>query len=202
MPSDPQHHHRRSIRLPGYDYAQTGAYFITVCTHARQPILGKIADGVMYPNRLGIIVWACWRDLPRHYPHVVLDAFVVMPNHVHGIIVLVWVGAGSLAGVDGRPGMGCGTAAGCASADADKPAPTTTTDRHPLGEVVRAFKTYSARGINRTRGTPDQPVWQRNYYEHIIRDDAELTRIREYIESNPLAWDLDEENLTHPIGDR
>ena len=88
MTYDPERHHRRSIRLPGYDYAQPGAYFVTICSHNGEPLFGEVIDGVMHPNRFGRIGQVCWSDLPRHYPHVVLDEFVVMPTHVHQIIVL------------------------------------------------------------------------------------------------------------------
>ncbi len=89
MHYDPGRHHRRSIRLKGYDYSQAGAYFVTICVADGQSLLGEVVDGVMRMSRFGEIVQTCWDDLPRHYPHVQLDAFVVMPNHVHGVIMLV-----------------------------------------------------------------------------------------------------------------
>jgi REP element-mobilizing transposase RayT len=178
MKYDPQCHHRRSIRLKGYDYTQAGVYFITICTQDRACLFGEVVGGEMRVNPLGEIVAWTWNDLPNHNPHVELDAFVVMPNHVHGIIVIVDnpVGAGS------------------------EPAPTmamVTIRRHGLPEIVRQFKTFSARRINALRGTPGIPVWQRNYYEHIIRDEESLKRIREYIANNPMQWALDREN---PVG--
>ncbi|MBN1886714.1 MAG: transposase [Thermoflexales bacterium] len=173
---DPQHHHRRSIRLKGYDYAQAGAYFVTLCVQNRECALGYVVDGGMVLNDAGQIVQACWDDLPNHYPHIQLDAFVVMPNHVHGIIVLV---------DDVRMGLvGAGL----------KPAPTTPAKQHGLPEIVRAFKTFSARRINLIRGTPGQAFWQCNYYERVIRDEAELDRARRYIETNPAQWQTDTEN--------
>jgi len=176
MRYDPQKHHRRSIRLKGYDYSQAGAYFITICTKDRACLFGEVVDGEMRLNALGQIVQDVWHDLPNHV-NVVLDAFVVMPNHVHGIVIIpddtvVVVGAGS------------------------EPAPTTT--RHGLPEIVRQFKTFSARRINELRGTPGLPVWQRNYYEHIIRNEESLHRIRAYIANNPLKWALDRENPVWP----
>ena len=160
--------HRRSIRLPGYDYSQPGAYFVTICVHGRRPILGDISGGQLRISRYGEIVQACWDNLPSHYIHVELDAFVVVPNHIHGIIRLTdAVGAGF------------------------KPAPT---KRHALPEIVRAFKTFSARRINAMRAAAGAPVWQRNYYEHVIRNDDELRVIRAYILNNPLGWDRDPEN--------
>ena len=168
MTHDPERRHRRSIRLKGYDYAQAGAYFVTVCTQDRVCLFGNVVDGKMRLNAVGQMVQAAWGDLPNHYPHVELDEFVIMPNHVHGIIFIV--GAGF------------------------KPAPTIPIKCHGLAEIVRAFKTFSARRINQHLGMSGVPVWQRNYYEHIIRDESSLNRIRQYILDNPLRWTLDREN--------
>ncbi len=179
MPSryDPTKHHRHSIRLRGYDYALSGAYFITIVSKNRECILGEIVNGEMHLNDFGSIVQSCWDDLPRHYPHVMLDAFAVMPNHAHGIVVLHG---------DGFVGAGL------------RPAPTAATiaKRHPLPEIVRAFKSFAARRINELCDTTGTSVWQRNYYEHIVRDEDELNRIRYYIETNPVRWELDRENLS------
>jgi len=153
----------------------------------------------MHLNEYGRIVRDVWFDLPNHVSNVVLDAFVVMPNHVHGIVVIVngdVVGVG----VDGTDSVGAGSEP-APTATTTTPAPTTTaeptptpTKRHGLPEIVRQFKTFSARRINEHRGTTGKPVWQRNYYEHIIRDDASLNRIRQYILNNPIKWALDKEN--------
>ena len=106
---------------------------------------------------------AAWNDLPKHFPGLLLDAFVVMPNHVHGILFLTPTASGA-------------------------------PPRHRLGEIVRAFKAYSARRINARRNTPGCSVWQRNYHERIVRDEEELARIRRYIAENPAAWPSDPEN--------
>ena len=212
---DPNVHDRRSIRLKGYDYAQPGAYFVTICTREHVPLFGEIAEGEMRLNRYGQIVKACWRDLPGHYAHVSLDAFVVMPNHVHGIIVLtdedegIVVGAGvdvgaavgAGLGADADAGAGMGVGAGL------RPAPTATpasaesehanprhARRHGLPEIVRAFKSFSARRINAVRDAQSSRVWQRNYYDHVIRNDRELWAIQEYIANNPAQWAVDREN--------
>ncbi len=167
---DPEIHHRRSIRVKGYDYSQAGAYFITMCVRERECLLGEVVDGKVQPSGIGAVVEACWRDLPRHYAHVDLGEFVIMPNHVHGIIILT---------SDVGDNVGAGF----------KPAPT---KRHGLTEVVRAFKTFSTRRINVLRETPGLQLWQRNYYERIIRDEAELGRISQYIVDNPARWLEDE----------
>jgi len=179
---NPDIHHRRSIRLKGYDYTRAGAYFVTICALERECLFGDIVDGMMVMNQFGDLVEAAWHDLPSHYPWVALDRFVVMPNHVHGIIVLD--GTITLVGAGFKP-------AHHDYADIDragfKPAPTSD-KRHGLPEMVRAFKTFSARSINGTRNSSGVPVWQRNYYEHVIRDDADYSRIAEYVVTNPQRW--------------
>jgi putative transposase len=147
-----QIHHRRSIRLRGYDYSQAGAYFITVCTHNRELSLEN------EPMREAVCL--AWHVLPLRFPCVALDEFVIMPNHVHGILVLK----------------------GAASS-----APT-------LGHVIRAFKSISAIEANRASGRVGQPLWQRNYYEHVIRDEDELNAVRQYVRENPLKWAEDPDN--------
>lgn len=179
MNYDPERHHRRSIRLKEYDYAQAGGYFITLCTHDRVCLFGEVANGEMRLNGLGQIVQTAWNDLPEHYAAVQLDAFVVMPNHLHGILFIL----------DDPSGIGAGVAgAGL------KPAPAGNRRRHGLPEMVRAFKTFSARRINAIRRTPGTPVWQRNYYEHVIRNEESLQRIRQYVLDNPARWEYDREN--------
>ena len=168
---DPDQHHRRSVRLRGYDYSQPGTYFLTVCTHDRECLFGDVLDGEITFNEAGRIIDECWHDLPDHYPYVALDAFVVMPNHVHGLVVLQdTVGAGL------------------------KPAHARREERYALPEIVRGFKTFSARRINRVTGRIGQPIWQRNYYEHVIRNEADLDSIREYIVGNPAKWREDPDN--------
>jgi REP element-mobilizing transposase RayT len=161
MKFNPEIHHRHSIRLKGYDYSQAGAYFVTIVTHDREPILGEIVNREMRLNKNGRIVEYAWLDLPKHYRNVVLGAFIIMPNHLHCIIILT--------DHDGK--------------------------RYPLSEIVRAFKSFSARRINALRNTQGVPVWQRNYYEHIIRNEQEHERIYNYILVNPLNWENDDENV-------
>jgi REP element-mobilizing transposase RayT len=162
-------HDRRSLRLRGYDYAQAGAYFVTICTQDRLCLLGDIIEGEMQLNDAGRMVRSVWEGLPDRFPGMELDAFVVMPNHVHGIAVFV-------AAVLALPGDN-----GAASS-----APT-------LGDVVRAFKSLSAIHVNRLFMRSGS-LWQRNYYDHVIRNERELDKIREYIATNPLKWALDREN--------
>jgi putative transposase len=207
---DPRIHHRRSIRLKGYDYSQPGAYFVTLVAHQRQSIFGEVANGVMHLNQCGEILHQVWLELPRHYPHVSLDAFILMPNHIHGVLVLrEYDGRGGTFGHVSPPDGGRGGSVGRGSMpantisgedllpDMDQTRPYHV--RHGLPEIVRAFKSFSARRINVLRKTPNIPVWQRNYYEHIVRDQSELNRIKQYILDNPMKWAEDKENPTLSI---
>lgn len=197
---DPNIHHRRSTRLRDYDYAQAGAYFVTICAQHRECLFGEIVDGAMVLNAAGKMVQSVWDTLPNRYTHVALDAFVVMPNHIHGILVLT--------DPVGAPLVGAQTLVG-AKILVDDPSGTATrapTTRAPtrgaptmLGGVVGAYKSLTTVeyvcGI-KTMGWQRFPgkIWQRNYYEHIIRNETDLARIREYIENNPIQWALDSEN--------
>jgi putative transposase len=190
MAYDPERHHRpfdpaqgkRSIRLKGYDYAQPGVYFVTICVREQTCALGDVVNGEMVLSDAGHVVRVCWDDLPNHYPHVQLDAFIIMPNHVHGVIVLVdddtVVGAGFKPAPTTKPA----------------PAPKPAIKRHGLPEIVRAFKSFSARRINEMHDTAGAPFWQRGFYEHIVRNERELDAIRRYILDNPLKWALDRDN--------
>jgi len=181
MRYDPEKHHRRSIRLKGYEYTRAGAYFVTICTKDRACLFGDVSDGVTRLNQMGHIVRQCWLAIPDHFPHVLLDEFVVMPNHVHGIIVIM---ATHIVGARHAVPLQFGKQEQFA-----KPVPGS------IPTIVRSFKSAATKRINEHRGTPGAPVWQHNYYEHIIRNDGSLHRIREYIATNPLRWHLDRENI-------
>lgn len=186
---DPLRHHRRSIRLKGYDYTQAGAYFVTMCAHGRECLFGDIANGVVRLNDCGRIAAAGWNALPRHFAHATLDAFVIMPNHLHGLVLLSAQGKGET--FAGRPSDRAG--AGAANASPQRP---NGTQPGSLGAILQNFKSISTRKINTLRATPGAPVWQRNYYERIVRDDRALNAIRHYIANNPLKWALDRDNPT------
>ena len=181
---DPKRRHRRSIRLKGYDYTQPGAYFVTICTHNRAPLFGRVVDGDMVLNVFGEMVWEEWFRTAQVRPYVELfsDEFVVMPNHVHGII---WIMGDPLVGAQRR----------CAPT---KPKPGGITPNNvalgSLGAIIRSFKSAVTRRINEMRDTPGARVWQRNYYEHIVRSEQALDLIRQYIIQNPLRWHLDRYN--------
>lgn len=166
MPFDPTIRRRRSIRLKGYDYRQPGAYFVTICTHRGASLFGEVIDGQVVLNAIGRIALDSWEWLATQYDYVDLDEYVIMPNHMHGILMIT---------VDGR--------------GSSRTASTNT--RKPLGRLIGAFKTVSTKSTNQLRNTPGQPVWQRNYYEHVIRSNNALNRIRAYIHYNPAKWHLD-----------
>jgi REP element-mobilizing transposase RayT len=199
-------HDRRSLRLNGYDYAQAGAYFVTICTQDRACLLGDIVDGEMQLNAAGSEVQAVWNELPRRFAHLELDAFVVMPNHIHGIIVIRGRGESCIRPDDcqqqdsgdqkDRPygtnhvhGIATFVGAGLALPEEKGAASSAPT----LADVVRAFKSLSAIRVNRLI-MRSGPLWQRNYYEHVVRNERELDKIREYVATNPLKWALDREN--------
>jgi REP element-mobilizing transposase RayT len=174
MNNNLQRPHRRSVRLTGYDYSQAGAYFITTCVQDRMLLFGEVVDGEMRLNEYGEIVRREWERTGKIRQDVGIDAFVIMPNHFHGIIVI-------------DPGRGT-----------LQRAPTTERFGKPTSNTIptiaRLFKSTTTRQINEHRGTPSIAVWQRNYYEHMVRSEKSLNRIRQYIADNPLQWAMDREN--------
>ncbi|MBC7263536.1 MAG: hypothetical protein H5T64_04160 [Chloroflexi bacterium] len=174
MTHDPEKHHRRSIRLQDYDYSQPGAYFLTICTQDQQCLFGEIVDGEMQLNDAGRMIARWWEELPNKFPSAETDEYVVMPNHFHGIVIIV----GADLCVRPDPGTHVGV---------------------PLPEMVQWFKTMTTneyiRGVKQHGWHPfPGKLWQRNYYEHVIRNEQSLHRIREYIATNPQRWSLDKEN--------
>jgi len=180
MTYDPARHHRRSIRLPAYDYTQPGAYFVTVVTHQRQCLFGEIVDGQVLVSSYGEAVGEEWLRSTQIRREMQLDAFVVMPNHIHGIVII-----GETVGAHGRAPL---------HRAAPHRAPLPHRAPRSIGSFVAGFKSAVTRRINEMRGTPRLPVWQPNYYEHVIRDEEELNRIRQYIIENPARWEDDVEN--------
>ena len=169
-------HHRKSIRLRGYDYSQNGAYFVTICTKDRELYFEK------YRGLQGIVRQQ-WEELPQGFPNLTLDEFIIMPNHVHGIFI---VGTGRSA-----KNVGATLAVAQNNGAGARPAPT-------VGEIVGTFKSLCIHDwlthIKEKKIDVAGKLWQRNYYEHVIRNEDELNKIREYIQNNPLKWDLDKEN--------
>lgn len=185
-------HHRKSIRLKGFDYTQPGAYFVTIAAWQREPLFAEVVDGKVLINPSGKVLDYYWNTLPLHFP-VEIDAYVIMPNHIHAILFIVDPGVGAKR-PEGIESLEDTFAPGCF-------APTRPDDGRPrgtipgsLGAIVQNFKSNTTREINRLRQKRGIPVWQRNYYERVIRNDSELDRIRLYIQDNPRRWAEDEEN--------
>ncbi len=156
---------RPSLRLPDYDYAQPGGYFVTICTLDRVCRFGEIRDGEMCLNDAGRMISTVWEALPQRFPHVTLDAFVVMPNHLHGIVMIQ----------EYRAGQGLGQIIGAFKSIA--------TSRYIAGVRRDGWQRFDGR------------LFQDNYFEHVIRNAASLDRIRQYILANPLRWEDDPERL-------
>ena len=168
---------RRSTRLSRFDYARQGAYFVTLCTRNRACLFGDIQNGEMRLNETGELANKMWNEIPTHFPHVEIDASVIMPNHLHGVIVIPHAPVG---------------------ATHASPLPSGPPKRS-LGAIIGAYKSAVSRHANRLGllsglGLSRRSIWQRNYYDHVIRDDASLARIRQYIADNPFRWPEDPEN--------
>jgi REP element-mobilizing transposase RayT len=172
--SKPEYPQRKILRLPHYDYTRAGGYFVTLCMRNHACALGDIEGGKMKLSRLGRIVEDCWGAIPIHFSNVELDIYTVMPNHLHGILIFAR-----------RAGGAC-------------PAPTKQRRAKPatssLSAVVGSFKSAVTKKVNTIQNTPGRTFWQRGYYEHVIRNEADCDRIREYICHNPDRWAEDEEN--------
>ncbi len=173
-PFNPHIHHRHTIRLAGYDYSRAGAYFLTLCAHHHKNIFGTIVDDGIELNACGRIVYDEWLKSAKIRREIELDEFIIMPDHLHGIVIIH--------DIDRR---------------GDRPVAPTNPDvvENPMGpkpksiaSFVAGFKSATTKRINEIRHTPGTSAWQRNYYEHIIRNEIELHRIREYIKYNPVNW--------------
>jgi REP element-mobilizing transposase RayT len=187
MSYEPAIHHRRSILLPGYDYAQAGGYYVTICAHYRRCLFGEVVAGRVRLGKLGEIVREEWLRACEVRPGVKPDAWVVMPNHVHGVVI---VGAHGNAPLPLGRRWPEGERAHCC-------APLRRPPRS-LGALISGFKGAVTRRVARSLGSRSLPVWQRGYYEHVVRDDGDLEGIRQYIGENPKRWAEDRENPIHP----
>lgn len=189
MAYNPDIHHRHSIRLREYDYRDAGAYFLTICTFQRECLFGEVIGGEMRLNGFGEIVREEWLNTAKMRPNVDLDAYVTMPNHFHAVIFMNQdVGAHCM-----RPDSDAKDDSGAHSSGAHSSAPLRR-QSGSIGSIIAGFKSAVTKRINTLRDNPGCPVWQRNYYEHVIRNDADLDNIRQYIANNPLKWDMDENN--------
>lgn len=188
MTYNPDKYHRRSIRSKDYDYAQAGAYFITICTYNKECIFGNVKNGEMMLNEYGKVVEREWLRTYQIRTDIELDEFIVMPNHMHGIFVIIE----SLVGAHSRAPMQAQHSR--APMQAQRGCVPIQRKPRSLSSFLAGFKSAVTSQINELRGTPYAPLWQRNYYEHVIRNEDDLSEIREYIVNNSLKWELDIEN--------
>ncbi|MFM7383878.1 MAG: transposase [Microcystaceae cyanobacterium] len=179
MKFDPEKHHRQSIRLRNYDYSQPGYYFLTTCTDKKQCWFGEIQNDRMCLNQIGKIVAEEWLNTPQIRLNFQLDQWVIMPNHLHGIVIInkhiLGLGEGDIDILGARN------------------APLRQ-EPNSISSFVAGFKSAVTKRINLLRNNWDVPLWQRNYYESIIRDEQSLIAIREYIKNNPYQWKKDPDN--------
>jgi len=203
MKSMSDSHHRRSVRLQDYDYTLPGAYFVTLVTWQSELLFGEVVDGEVCLNTLGSLVENEWRRLGLRFGQVVLDDFIIMPNHVHGILLIeendVTGARQKSDSVGARQEQPILSGKSSLASPLPNTPPPNSLSNVPrgiisgsLGAIIGAYKSTTARLINGLRHTRGAPVWQRNYYEHIIRNEAELTRIQAYIQNNPIQWDTDQ----------
>lgn len=176
----------KSLRLKDWNYSSEGAYFITICTKDRECFFGNIENAEMTLNNVGKIAKEYWQEIPQHFPCVVLDEFIIMPNHVHGIIFIYHSDISTNVAVETKNLLSlqyrqqnklCGTS-------------------RTIGSIIRGFKIGVTKWIN--NNTHLLNIWQKNFYDHIIRDEKSLNNIRQYIIDNSLNWENDKnktENL-------
>ena len=159
--------------MKGYDYSAVGAYFVTICSWNKRFLFGNILSGEMILNETGEVAHKCWKGIPQHFPHVMIDEYIIMPNHVHGILVI----KGGIVGAKNFSPSKIGAPRGTSKT---------------IGSVIRGFKIGVTKWAR--QNTSVEHVWQRNYYEHVIRNEEELNLVRKYIINNPKCWEMDREN--------
>jgi putative transposase len=193
---DPQKHHRRSIRLKGYDYASEGAYYVTTVVQGRQCLFGEIVDREMHLNEYGRIIQKWWNEIPIHFPNVKVGAFITMPNHVHGIIFITNERRGEVHSPRNPPQNDLNHNYNIINPNLTRTqgGETPPQRKRSLGQIIAYFKYQSTKEINAIDHTGIvTKLWQRNYYEHVIRNERELQQKTDYILDNPSRWEEDQE---------
>ncbi len=175
MKYKPNIHHCQSIRLRGYDYSQPGGYFITICTQHRECNLGELINGEIQFTVQGMIASVFWLEISHHFPNVKLDKFILMPNHIHGIIFITDKNIGEINNKGEKGGE----------------TPPLRKGKTSLGQIVAYYKYRTTKIINQIDETPGQRIWQRNFYDRIIRTEKALHIMRQYIANNPQRWNKD-----------
>ena len=193
MKYNPDIHKRQSIRLKGYDYSQSGFYFITICCYQRESLFGEVINNQIILNNLGELVKEEWLKSAEIRKEIELDVFIIMPNHFHGIVI---IDRQINKNLDNHQNVG---------ANGRLPLQTIQSSQQKismkpksLSSLIAGFKSATTKKINIIRDTPKNPVWQRNYYDRIIRNHESLERIREYIQNNPLSWENDRLHPNNP----
>ncbi|MCX6154601.1 MAG: transposase [Candidatus Kapabacteria bacterium] len=187
MTYNPEIHHRKSIRLKEFDYSQAGYYFVTICSHNREHLFGKVNVGKMELNEKGNLAIKILLDLPNRFNSIEIDSYIIMPNHLHTIIII------NQPEYESRT-VGVELALPQKESLPVKVIQDRASSVPTLGRIIQVFKSISTIEINRYRTVSGIPIWQRNYFEHVIRNEKELYEIRKYIEYNPLNWMDDEYN--------
>jgi len=181
---NPEIHHRRSIRYQGYDYSQSGAYFLTLCCYDHQCLFGYVANGIMVLNKYGMIAHEEWIKSAKIRQEIRLHEFVVMPNHIHGIVEIINDGKGD------RP-VAQNNDKGDTPEKGDRPVAPTGPQSGSIGAIIGGYKSSVTSKINKLRNTQGVPIWQRNFYDHVIRNEESHQNIRNYIRNNPMNWSSD-----------
>lgn len=198
---------RKSPRKKGYDYTLSGAYFVTICTHLRELTFGDVVDGEMQCTELGQIAYDGWCKTPEHFPHIEVDCFVVMPNHVHAIIIIHNSSMDELSDTDNSVGNrhACSLPSHSSQPSFNNSQSTRGIFKNgqyiapgvksgSLGAIVGSYKSAVTKIANRTLSDPPSPLWQRFYHDHIIHHEKEFNMIRQYVLTNPARWDNDRFN--------
>lgn len=186
-----------SNRLKNYDYTKNGYYFITICTHDRKPVLSHCKNGAVILSTIGKIVEDCWKKIPLHFPEIYLNNYVIMPDHIHGIIIIDRCESfdpGNKTGTEIQTGKGNKPERFNISSNASPLRKRDGTRSGSIGAIIQNFKSVSTRFFNKTNETRGIKLWQRNYYDNVIRNEDAMKNICQYIENNPIKWAMDKKH--------
>jgi REP element-mobilizing transposase RayT len=199
MTYNPDIHKRQSIRLKGYDYSQSGLYFITICCYQRECLFGNIINSQMILNNFGQLIKEEWLKSAEIRKEIELDDFVIMPNHFHGIVIINQeINSHFMKNDVDFQDNNVGANGRSPLQQIQSSPPKISMKPKSISSLIAGFKSATTKKINVIRNTHQNPVWQRNYYDHIIRNDESLARIREYVQNNPLSWENDQLHPNNP----
>ncbi|MCE2719943.1 MAG: transposase [Dolichospermum sp.] len=199
MTYNPDIHKRQSIRLKGYDYSQSGLYFITICCYQRECLFGNIMNSQIILNNFGQLIKEEWLKSAEIRKEIEFDDFVIMPNHFHGIVIINQeINSDFMKNDVDFQDNNVGANGRSPLQQIQSSRPKISMKPKSISSLIAGFKSATTKKINIIRNTPQNPVWQRNYYDHIIRNDESLARIREYVQNNPLSWENDQLHPNNP----